>query len=101
MAEPKVSTNVAERLLALTVVEVGASATIQDLLAAAGVAFHPRFRRITLIPAGPAYMAMDAPATANTMPLAAGVGYEFAMRNDADVRLYAAGATKVTVVQES
>jgi len=92
---------VGERLLAITVVEVGASAAIQTLLTAKGVTIHPRLRRLTLVPAGTVYMAMDGAASANSMPLAAGVGYEFGMPASTDVRLYAAGATNVSVVQES
>jgi hypothetical protein len=86
--------------LAATVVSAAASATIQALLTAAGVTISPTVKRITLIPAGTVYLAIGGAASVASVPLVAGYGYEIDATALTDLRLYAALATNVSVIQE-
>ena len=89
-----------KRILSATVVSVSASATIQALLTAAGGAINAAVQQVTLIPTGTVYMAVGGVASASSVPLTANVAYSFGITSVTDLRLYAAGATNVHVIQE-
>ena len=86
--------------LAATVVSVSVSATIQALLTAASVTISPTVKQITLIPAGTVYLAIGGAASVASAPLIVGYGYVFPVTALTDLRLYAAVATNVSVIQE-
>ena len=89
-------------LLSCATISATASATIQALLTTASSAIHASVKKITLIPAGAVYMNVGAAAAADatSVLLTAGAAYEIGCVAATDLRLYAAAATNVYVVQE-
>lgn len=87
--------------LGITTVTLGASATIQALLTAAGGGMNASVKKLTIIPAGCCNMALGGVASASTPSLTGGVPVEdIRCNNDTDLRFYAAVATTMVVIQE-